>query len=76
MKDAPVTLYNPCVSVVNNFTYVCGGDYDSIENDEIATAPCFRYDPRFDSWFEMASMNEARKDSVLLESNNCLYAIG
>ena len=76
MKDAPVPLYNPCVCVVNNFMYVCGGKYDSTDNNEIATARCFRYDPRFDSWFEIASMNEARKDFVLLESNNCLYAIG
>ncbi|KAK2188925.1 hypothetical protein NP493_119g01051 [Ridgeia piscesae] len=76
LKDAPVPLYNPCVCVINNFMYVCGGKYDNTENNEIATARCFRYDPRFDSWFELASMNEARKDFVLLDCNNCLYAIG
>ena len=50
LKDAPMPMYNPCACVVDNFLYVCGGKYDSNENNEIATARCFRYDPRFDSW--------------------------
>ena len=75
LKDAPVPQYNPCICVVDNFMYACGGKYDSNENNEIATARCFRYDPRFDSWFELPSMNEARKDFVMVASNNALYAI-
>ena len=75
LKDAPVPLYNPCVCVVDNFMYACGGKYDSNENNEIATARCFRYDPRFDSWFELPSMNEARKDFVLVAYRNMLMAI-
>ena len=75
LKDAPVPLYNSCVCVVDNFMYACGGKYDSNENNEIATARCFRYDPRFDSWYELSSMNEARKDFVLQVFNNVLYAI-
>ena len=75
LKDSPVPLYNPCVCVVDNFMYACGGKYDSNENNEIATARCFRYDPRFDSWYELASMNEARKDFVMVAHNNMLYAI-
>ena len=75
LKDAPVPLYSPCVCIVDNFMYACGGKYDSNENNEIATARCFRYDPRFDSWFELASMNESRKDFVMVAHNNCLYAI-
>ena len=75
LKDSPVPLYNPCVCVVDNFMYACGGKYDSNENNEIATARCFRYDPRFDSWYELASMNEARKDFTLKAYKNCLYAI-
>ncbi len=75
LKDSPVPLYNPCVCVVDNFMYACGGKYDSNENNEIATARCFRYDPRFDFWFELSSMNEARKDFVMVAHNNMLYAI-
>lgn len=75
LKDAMVPLYSPCVCVVDNFMYACGGKYDSNENNEIATARCFRYDPRFDTWFELPSMNEARKDFVMVAHNKCLYAI-
>lgn len=76
MKDAVIPLYNPCVCVIDNFMYACGGKYDSNVHNEIATARCFRYDPRFDTWFELASMTEARKDFVMLSIGKCLYAIG
>ena len=76
LRDAPVASYNSCVCVVDNFMYACGGKYDSNENNEIATARCFRYDPRFDSWFELTSMNEARKDFVMVTNDNRLFAIG
>lgn len=75
LRDSTIPLYNPCVCVVDNFMYVCGGKYDCNENNEIATARCFRYDPRFDTWFELTSMNEARKDFALVANNGCLYAI-
>ena len=75
LKDAPMPMYNPCVCVVDNFLYCCGGKYDSNENNEIATARCFRYDPRFDSWYEMSSMNEARKDFCMVALGDRLYAV-
>ncbi|XP_074645691.1 kelch-like protein 9 [Tubulanus polymorphus] len=77
LRDSIVPLYNPCVCVVNNFMYACGGKYDNNDSNEIATARCFRYDPRFDTWYELASMNEARKDFslVALNSGNALLAI-
>ena len=77
LKDAPVPLYNPCVCVMDNFLYCCGGKYDNHDNNEIATARCFRYDPRFDTWYELASMNEARKDFAMVanSSGDKLYAI-
>ncbi|XP_005092148.1 kelch-like protein 26 [Aplysia californica] len=76
LRDAPIPLFNPSVAVLDNFMYACGGKYDSTENNEIATARCFRYDPRFDSWFELAAMNEARKDFVVVPYNGKLYAVG
>ena len=75
LKDAPVPLYNPCVTIMGNFMYCCGGKYDNHENNDIATARCFRYDPRFDSWYELASMNEARKDFDVVAYGNKLYAV-
>jgi len=75
LRDATIQLYHPAVVVVDNFMYACGGKYDFNENNEIATARCFRYDPRFDTWYELTSMNEARKDFVLLAHEGKLYAI-
>ncbi|ESO98335.1 hypothetical protein LOTGIDRAFT_114310 [Lottia gigantea] len=75
LKESPVPLYNPAVVVVDNFMYVCGGKYDNNENNEIATARCFRYDPRFDSWYETAPMNESRKDFVMVAMDGYLYSI-
>lgn len=75
LKDNPIPLYNPCVCVIDNFMYACGGKYDSNENNDIATARCFRYDPRFDTWFELSAMNEARQDFALVAFNNSLYAV-
>ncbi|KAK0062660.1 kelch-like protein 26 [Biomphalaria pfeifferi] len=76
LRDSPIPLFNPSVAVLDNFMYACGGKYDSTENNEIATARCFRYDPRFDSWYELTSMNEARKDFVVVAYNGKLYAVG
>ncbi|RUS88524.1 hypothetical protein EGW08_003700 [Elysia chlorotica] len=76
LRDPPIPLFNPSVTVLDNFMYACGGKYDSAENNEIATARCFRYDPRFDSWYELASMNEARKDFVAVAFDEKIYAVG
>ncbi|XP_013408733.1 kelch-like protein 26 [Lingula anatina] len=75
LKDATIPLYNPCVCVIDNFMYTCGGKYDNNSHNEIATARCFRYDPRFDTWYELASMTEARKDFVMVAYKGALYAI-
>lgn len=47
LRDSLIPLFNPSVAVLDNFMYACGGKYDSTENNEIATARCFRFDPRF-----------------------------
>ncbi|KAL3860054.1 hypothetical protein ACJMK2_010226 [Sinanodonta woodiana] len=75
LRDAVIPLYNPCVVVVDNFMYACGGKYDLNENNEIATARFFRYDPRFDTWYELTSMTEARKDFVMVAVGKTLYAV-
>ena len=68
-------MYNPSIAVVDNFLYTCGGKYEGGGSTEIAMARCFRYDPRFDTWFEIAPMNEPRTDFVLVALNKKLYAI-
>ncbi|XP_069113518.1 kelch-like protein 26 [Argopecten irradians] len=76
LKDPIAPLYNPCVTVIDNFLYVCGGKYDNQASNEIATARCFRYDPRFDTWYELASMIEPRRDFALVGLEGHIYAIG
>ncbi|KAK3086770.1 hypothetical protein FSP39_023089 [Pinctada imbricata] len=75
LKENTVALYNPSVAVVDNFLYTCGGKYEGGGTTDIAMARCFRYDPRFDRWFELAPMNEPRKDFVLVAIEKKLYAI-
>ena len=75
LRDVPIAMYNPCVCVVDNFMYACGGKYDGNDNNDIAIARCFRYDPRFDAWHELPPMDEARKDFVLVGHKNNLFAI-
>lgn len=64
----------PCVCVVDNFMYTFGGSVGI--TDGPATAQCFRFDPRADSWSERAVMSEARKDFVAVAIDSRLYAIG
>ena len=77
LRDSPVPMYDPAICVLDNFLYACGGKYDGQDTNynNIATARCFRYDPRFDVWYELASMNEARKDFGMVAVGKNLYAI-
>ena len=72
----PSPMYSPCVCVVDNFMYVCGG-WNSIDGlDGQATAQCYRFDPRFEDWFQLPDMKTPRRDFVLVAFNKDLYAIG
>ena len=64
LRRPPVPVINSSACAVENFMYVCGGRFDNDMSDE-ATKRCFQYDPRFNSWFELPSMIEARSDFVL-----------
>ena len=76
LKNPPTPMYDPCVCVVDNFLYVCGGMETLDEGDYRASARCFRYDPRLDSWFRLPYMHQARSEFVLVALDNYLYAIG
>ena len=72
----PSPMYSPCVCVVDNFMYVCGG-WNSIDGlDGRATAQCYRFDPRFEAWFLLPDMKTPRRDFVLVAFNGNLYAFG
>ena len=72
----PAPMYSPCVCVVDNFMYVCGGWNSRYGLDGRATAQCYRYDPRFECWFLLPDMIIPRRDFVLVACDEDLYAIG
>lgn len=67
-------IYRPCVCVIDNFLYMCGGSDAVIDGP--ATARSFRFYTRSDIWLELGAMNEARKDFVTVAIDRRLYAIG
>jgi len=75
LKKPPRPIIRPNICVYNNFLYACGGVYDR-SADAISSARCFRYDPRTDSWIEIASMIEARQRFDLEVVGDYMFALG
>jgi hypothetical protein len=74
LQDCPVKQYNPCVIVVNNFLYTCGGKLGNYSS--LASSTFQRYDPRFDNWMLLPPMSKPRKNFCLTYKNGYIYAIG
>ena len=53
-------VHSHAVAVLNNFLYVLGGQNHFEERGKTAVATVARYDPRFNTWMKIASMNERR----------------
>ncbi|XP_078699897.1 kelch-like protein 26 [Branchiostoma floridae x Branchiostoma belcheri] len=62
------------IVVLNDFVYVVGGLTEA--NRESASDACYRYDPRTNSWLQVASMQVRRTCFAFLESGGRLYVIG
>ena len=60
------------VVTVNNYMYVCGGHTDNFQ----LSKRCFRYDPRFQIWYELDSLSIARTHHCFVEFDDKLYVIG
>ena len=72
----PSALSHMQVVVFNNFLYVLGGCTTQCAHGESAVNSVLRYDPRFNAWFQVASMINKRAyffAGVLL---NKVYAVG
>ena len=80
------TDYLPClysglcshsVVVLNNFLYVLGGQSIFDERGNTAVATVVRYDPRFNIWMKIASMNEKRAGfSTTVLDGSKIYSLG
>lgn len=75
LGEMELPAYCHCVAVLNDFLYVVGGQEMFDNNGSTAMANVFRYDPRFNQWMKMSSMNETRTDFHVSAIDGFLYAI-
>ncbi|TNN47162.1 Kelch-like protein 13 [Liparis tanakae] len=68
--------YQHGVALLGGFLFIVGGQstYDTKGKTAIDTA--YRYDPRFDRWLQIASLNEKRTFFHLSALSGKLYAVG
>ncbi|CAH1794402.1 unnamed protein product [Owenia fusiformis] len=60
---------------IGSYLYMCGG-IELFSCAHPVSAKCYRYDPRFDEWEMVASMQEPRHDFALASDDKSLFAIG
>lgn len=65
-----------CVSVLDNFVYVVGGQHLQYRSGEGAVDICFRYDPHLNQWLRIQPMQESRIQFQLNVLHGQLYATG
>lgn len=69
-------LCSHCAVVMNNFLYVVGGQNMFDERGTTAVSTVIRYDPRFNIWMRIASMNDKRAGFTASVMENRIYALG
>jgi len=69
-------LCSHCACVMNNFLYVLGGQNMFDERGATAVNTVIRYDPRFNIWMRIASMNDKRAGFTVSVVDNRIYALG
>ncbi|XP_028923285.1 kelch-like protein 13 isoform X1 [Ornithorhynchus anatinus] len=72
--DAP--RYQHGIAVIGNFLYVVGGQSNYDTKGKTAVDTVFRFDPRYDKWMQVASLNEKRTFFHLSALQGHLYAVG
>lgn len=72
----PSALSHMQVVVFNNFLYVLGGCTTQCAHGESAVNSVLRYDPRFNTWFQVASMLNKRAYFFAGALNNKIYSVG
>ena len=61
-------------AVLGGFLYVAGGEKTNDQRSPLSSA--WRYDPRKDSWLQVASMKMRRESFQLCVLGGALYAVG
>ncbi|KFV47528.1 Kelch-like 31, partial [Tyto alba] len=78
LTEMPAKSFNQCVVVMDGFIYVAGGEdqNDARNQAKHAVSSLSRYDPRFNTWLHLASMQHRRTHFSLSACDGLLYAVG
>ncbi|MBZ3891599.1 Kelch-like protein 32 [Sciurus carolinensis] len=76
LAPMPVGRSHHCVAVMGDFLFVAGGEVEHASGRTCAVRTACRYDPRSNSWAEIASMKNCREHFVLGAMDEYLYAVG
>ncbi|XP_067849060.1 kelch-like protein 13 isoform X2 [Heptranchias perlo] len=71
-----VPRYQHGVAVIGNFLFVVGGQSNYDTKGKTAVDTTYRYDPRYNKWKQMGSLNEKRTFFHLSALKGNLYAVG
>ncbi|XP_041115268.1 kelch-like protein 13 [Polyodon spathula] len=71
-----VPRYQHGIAVIGNFLYIVGGQSNYDTKGKTAVDSVYRYDPRFNRWLQVASLNEKRTFFHLSALKGKLYAVG
>lgn len=71
-----VPRYQHGVALLGGFLYIVGGQSTYDTKGKTAVDSAYRYDPRFDRWLQVASLNEKRTFFHLSALKGKLYAVG
>ncbi|XP_078702529.1 kelch-like protein 26 isoform X2 [Branchiostoma floridae x Branchiostoma belcheri] len=74
LTTAKDCLTHRAVAVLNNFVYLLGGEAN--KSSRSASSTCWRYDPRFNSWLQVAPLQQPRADFCACVLDEKVYAIG
>ncbi|XP_031536073.1 kelch-like protein 32 isoform X4 [Vicugna pacos] len=76
LAPMPVGRSHHCVAVMGDFLFVAGGEVEHASGRTCAVRTACRYDPRSNSWAEIAPMKNCREHFVLGAMDAYLYAVG
>ncbi|NXL53719.1 KLH13 protein, partial [Podilymbus podiceps] len=74
--DLCVPVYNHCVTIINDFLFVIGGQCKFDPMGKQPSNKVFRFDPRNTSWLQVASMLERRTRFHADVLSDCIFAVG
>uniref|UniRef100_A0A8C1XTK5 Kelch-like protein 15 n=1 Tax=Cyprinus carpio TaxID=7962 RepID=A0A8C1XTK5_CYPCA len=75
LEGPQVPLRPDCLAIVNNFTFLLGGEELGPDGEFHASSKVYRYDPRQNSWLRMADMSVPRSEFAVGVIGKYIYAV-